>query len=426
MKFEVGFSLFRSLARKQTVTFWHSIRSFASMKNLVTLLGCLTALALRADSPLTSTAIHKAYLHIAAVKNVSDKQVRIPGKEQLDFLDDTAVALDQKIALINAMGWGDSIRFDTYKEHISKKYGMATAILDSIITFRGPQPTVYAGTEKISAEDLCCMAYFRAMTDYFHPMTSYYCAYMAVDKKPTSMTASYVYGLILAQVYLNLDWCRLYQIMQDIKAFDGYSTDMLSAEALLNIHSYIDGYADACKPEDEKIVTEPIYVKPEKRQLKEKNKLVELSIIDVAEPYTDETNVNTIVTVHIMNSGNVASIPTNITISDLDITYAAAKKLGIKGEALKVIKDNNESAKADDPLVSNAAYLEPGVDYDQDFSVMKLLPAIQPGEVISVTFTIKGIWVYDSNCEMEIKVDVDDNIEEKDEKNNVMYFIKWG
>lgn len=408
------------------VTFWHGIRSFGMMKHMVTLFLSLAVFAAKADSPLTSTSFAKSYLHVKAVKDVVDQEVRTMGEEQIRFLDDTTASLDEKIALINAMGWGDSTRFDVYKLHISKKYGLKLSLIDSIITFRGPQPTLFAGTEKITAEDLCCMAYFRAMTDYLHPLTSYYCAYIAVDKKPGSMAASYVFGLILSQVYLNLDWCRLYETMQAIKTFDGYNTDSLREDAVTSIFSYIEGYKESCKAEEEKIVQEPLYKKPDKRQVSDKKNYVDLSVVDVSAPEFDEENSGTIVRVQILNSGTVASIETNASMLDLDIIYAEAKKLGLKGEPLKVIKDNNEAARKGDSPVNEESYLEEGIDYDPDFEIFQRIPPVKPGEIVTITFTLKKYWVYDPNCEIEIKIDLDNNIEEKNEKNNSGYFIAFG
>jgi hypothetical protein len=400
--------------------------SLLPMKRFIFLLFGLTGFIARADSPLTSTYFAKNYVHVTAVKNVVDQQLRIPGKEQFDFLDNVAVPLDEKTALINAMGWGDSVRFDVYKTHISKKYGITLSLLDSIFTFRGPQPVVFPGTEKISAEDLCCMAYFRAMTDYQHPLTSYYCAYIAVDKKPGSMAASYVYGLILAQVYLNLDWCRLYESMQAIKNFDGFNTDSLNQDAIRSIFEYMDSYKTSCKTEEEKIVKEPEYKKPEKRQVIEKEKYVELSVVENISLDYDAATSGTVFHIQIMNSGTVESIETNLRITDLDITYKQAKKIGLKGDALNVIKEVNAGAHKGEEIITDETYLEEGIDYDKDFELIGRIPPIKPGEIIMVTVILKNQYVYDPSCEIEINIDFDNNIEEKNEKNNTTYFVEWG
>lgn len=190
----------------------------------------------------------------------------------------------------------------------------------------------------------------------------------------------------------------------------------------------MNGFATACRTNQQKVEPDKnYYKKPEKRQLIHNNHYVELSVVRMDEPVYDEPTKSTRVKVVIVNTGNVASIETNAVLRDLDITVEDGKKSGLNKTQLKVIKENNRKANATDESGGNKnVFLKEGVDNDRDWEVFARLLPVKPGELVTVEFIIPDYWVYDPHCEMEVVIDADNNIEEKNEKNNISYFIKAG
>ena len=72
-----------------------------------------------ADSPLTSTPFYKAYMDMAEVK--SAKEIGF-SKSHMKFLSDESVSMDKKLALINAVSWGDSAHVCAFQDYLISKY----------------------------------------------------------------------------------------------------------------------------------------------------------------------------------------------------------------------------------------------------------------------------------------------------------------
>jgi len=177
---------------------------------------------LRADSPLTSTYFCTAYNDVPqvvqAISNAEQGNHRLTA-EHISFLDDPAVGLDVKLALINALGWGDSTNTEILKQHLITKYTLnlqdvsnwcnADYLMDSID---------FEKIHRLDYQDLTLFAYTQAMGDYFNPLRAIYFSEAAMDNDPASEAVIWIQGLIMAQFYLDVDWCAVYMVFQDVES----------------------------------------------------------------------------------------------------------------------------------------------------------------------------------------------------------------
>ena len=65
-------------------------------------------------------------------------------------------------------------------------------------------------------------------------------------------------------------------------------------------------------------------------------------------------------------------------------------------------------------------------DYDKYVEATAAVPALKPGKTTTIKLEIPGHWVYDSNCELEAFIDVDNEVEEANETNNKLQYFAWG
>lgn len=380
----------------------------------------------RADSPLTSTPFAETYRHVKTVEQEMDALSHELSVSECDFLSATDQPLDYKMAFINALGWGDTSFTTVYTGYLVKKYGWKQDVMDSILTWRGGQPAEYTPAGAMTADEFACLAYLQAMGDYFRPLKAYYCAYHAVDLKPESGAAAYIFGLVMAQFYLDNQnqWCQISQVMDNIRNYEGYTVDLLRPDAIQHIFDYIDIYAEACLEKKETRPREDpgAYHKPERPQLMEdKKNYVDLEVVSIEAPeFVSEINGSRIV-VKVRNKGTISSIETNARLKDLDITAAEARKKKFGKMWVQAIAENNGRATGEE-----GEYVKKGVDYDRDWELMLKVPVLQPGEEKDLIFELWDYWIYDSNCEMEFELDFDQNIQEKNEDNNIRYFVAWG
>lgn len=136
----------------------------------------------------------------------------------------------------------------------------------------------------------------------------------------------------------------------------------------------------------------------------------DLLITEVEPPEWDDV---TRIFIHVKNDGNKVSEATKIKVWDLDINVKEAKKLGFRKSDMWIFEENVARAEGD------------GYDYDEDWEVKLEVPSLEPGESIEIEVNLAH-WIYDSNCEIGVIIDCDDQIEEKNEKNNKFYFAAGG
>lgn len=185
-----------------------------------------------ADSPLTSTEIYKAYAdHPMVQRALGNKGVL--DKKQMSFLRKESNPVEEKIAVINALGWDFNGKFNAleFKRYLHKKRKLNT---DEKLEKNG------------SAAMLICLAYLQAMDNYHQVRPAFHLANMAKSKSPNSLTVNLIRGLIHAQYDMDQDWCMVYTKMQKVKEDGSLNQDMKEA-AVEAIFSYIGLYKEYCR-----------------------------------------------------------------------------------------------------------------------------------------------------------------------------------
>lgn len=205
-------------------------RLFAALTLMV-----MWAAAMWADSPLTSTNFCQAYATHPMVQLASELEPGdfIPTK-LLDFLADKNSPVDERMAVINSIGWAFE-GHDSYGqlgEYLMKRYKVKT--IDKLV-------------KKLDAKTLCVYAYAKAMSNYFEVSEAAKLAHEAVNKnKDNSFTVAFIAALIDAQVYLDNDWCAVYNVVADV-AHDGSLKLDMEQGAIDIVMEYIGLYKEFCK-----------------------------------------------------------------------------------------------------------------------------------------------------------------------------------
>ena len=205
-------------------------RLFAALTLMV-----MWAAAIWADSPLTSTNFCQAYATHPMVQLASELEPGdfIPTK-LLDFLADKNSPIDERMAVINSIGWAFE-GHDSYGqlgEYLMKRYKVKT--IDKLV-------------KKLDAKTLCVYAYAKAMSNYFEVSEAARLAHEAVNKnKDNSFTVAFIAALIDAQVYLDNDWCAVYNVVADV-AHDGSLKLDMEQGAIDIVMEYIGLYKEYCK-----------------------------------------------------------------------------------------------------------------------------------------------------------------------------------
>lgn len=165
-------------------------------------LGVFNTPAVFADSPLTSTPISDAYKDMDIVVRAQKK-----GKMTMEFakfLHSSDNNIDEKAALINAIGWSidGKNNAELYAKYIFDKKLTELDLPD------------------MKGEDLFCLGYLQALDDYFNPKKSLPYFEEAEKKISTSLTVSLIHTLAKAQSIMDDgDWCKIwnmtYQTLND-------------------------------------------------------------------------------------------------------------------------------------------------------------------------------------------------------------------
>lgn len=157
---------------------------------------------LRSDSPLTSTPICDAYTDLGIVADAQSKSKMT--KKFAKFLHSSKNDIDEKAAVINAIGW-------TFE-------GEKNAELYSKYTFGKKLDEL--DLSALNGDDLFCIGYLQALDDYFHPEKSLPYFEGALRANNTSLTVCLIHTLAKAQSIMDDgDWCKIwemtYQVLND-------------------------------------------------------------------------------------------------------------------------------------------------------------------------------------------------------------------
>lgn len=202
----------------------------------------LTAIA---DSPLTSTPFYLAYKDnksvIHALENGLDKTT-------LEYLGSTSTSIVEKIAVINAIGWGNADNVSSFEKYLLQiREGITEDVFNYLRTVSDDAPQENAQTILLTADDLTCWAYMQAMGDYFNPAKGMRAAHLAFRRDDSSMAHAVPYSLIAAQKAFDSSWCRVYQIPHIMLEETVYDKNKISDEALKQIMDYINLYQADCQ-----------------------------------------------------------------------------------------------------------------------------------------------------------------------------------
>jgi hypothetical protein len=130
-----------------------------------------------------------------------------------------------KMAIINAIGWAfeGHNNYDRYKSFLGEKTGKG----------------------KLKAENLLCLAYLKALDNYFDCVDALKIADEALALNPKSYTFNIIHALIKAQVLFDTDWCALYQATDNVRKRPDLKSDMNDG-AIYIIFDYMDLYKTEC------------------------------------------------------------------------------------------------------------------------------------------------------------------------------------
>ncbi|MES2588800.1 MAG: hypothetical protein V4622_07450 [Bacteroidota bacterium] len=180
-----------------------------------------------ADSPLTSTSLHRGYEDNALVQ-AAIKTKTISKAQYKFFVSDAP--LPEKLAVISAFGWGNE---------------GSTIVKDLTAEFI----KVRKGEENFISDDYFVLAYAQGLEDYFD-MSKVFNNYISkIDLKNEKRESAY-WVMHLCNMQHLLDdqsqWCQIYKAYQMVKNMTTLVRDMKEITLKEGIYSYLDIYAGTC------------------------------------------------------------------------------------------------------------------------------------------------------------------------------------
>ena len=187
------------------------------------------------DSPLTSTEFYKAYKKSPIIELAGTSKGLLNDK-LISYLADKNNPIDVKAALINRLGWNIQ----------GKSNGK---IFIKFLKAKYKYKNEEALKNGLSASDLICIAYLKAMDNYFDVKGALVYATLALIKEPKSYTINIIQSLRDSQAFVMKNYCQVFKIVDKTRANQNLTIDF-KKEASAIIFQYIDGYKKYCKIED--------------------------------------------------------------------------------------------------------------------------------------------------------------------------------
>lgn len=192
------------------------------------ILFCLLAICFTsalADSPLTSIDLHKAYSNLPYFASLKTK-------DAYDYLSNEENPIEYRLAVICKDGWDidGKNRADGFKSYLKSKYNA--------------DETDYM--DKVPGKTLVCLAYMKALDDYFNVNEALKIAEYAVSKEPESYSVLIIDAMIKAQIALHegrQNWSNVYKATNDIRQIERFLNMDMSRAAINIIFKYMDIYA---------------------------------------------------------------------------------------------------------------------------------------------------------------------------------------
>jgi hypothetical protein len=188
----------------------------------------------QADSPLTSTYFAETYNDEDIVNQalLAKGQLTVP---LMDYLVNEANPIAVKLAVINALGWQYEGKNNcaTFLKYLGKKKKMKT-----------PEKVLKKG----SAHDIICMAYLKAMDNYFDVKEAAKWSRVAQEIEPYSYSLHLIAAVIQAQEAFDTDWCKVFQLTDAVRNNTNLEVDMRDQSYAI-IYEYMDLYQSSCTGE---------------------------------------------------------------------------------------------------------------------------------------------------------------------------------
>ena len=195
---------------------------------LVLITGFLFSQNLFADSPLTSTLISHAYTDSKIVQLASETDGWLT-IELMNYLYESMHPIELKIAVINELGWGSMYsNASPFYEYLKEKDNFKDN--DEFLN-------------QANADVLICMAYIKALEDYFDVEEAIIYAQTAKSKNSESYTTNIICALIEAQNAMDSDWSEVYNLTNSVRKNQSLNRDM-KEDAVKIIFEYMDLYKE--------------------------------------------------------------------------------------------------------------------------------------------------------------------------------------
>ena len=208
---------------------------------IFTLLSCIIS---HADSPLTSTPFHTAYSDVKEVKYALANGL---DNKLLKFLGNKKAPIIHKIAVINALSWGEKDFVGKFENYLLKKRkGIKPEVFTQLRTIANSTPEETEQTKLLTADDLTCWVYLQVLGDYKTPAIGMRAGFLGCVRDRESMAHMIPFTLIGAQKAMDSDWCSVYKIPHDNLEQAVFSKNLISEKGLKIIMDYINLYKQDC------------------------------------------------------------------------------------------------------------------------------------------------------------------------------------
>ncbi len=156
-------------------------------------------------------------------------------------------------------------------------------------------------------------------------------------------------------------------------------------------------------------------------------KKADLAVVEIWQPEFDSEIDGTVITVIVTNLGKTKSLPGKIKAFDLDISYEEIVKINADTIVHEMIAENNGRSEYYSQGENEFVEIDENQnDYDYYWESVENIPALKPNQKYTVTFKLYDNWIYDSNCEIRVIIDPENEVEDCNRENNQMDFFGWG
>jgi CARDB len=369
-----------------------NITNISSRRGL-TLIGVFWAMMGSADSPLSSSYFAPAYREVPEIAAMMTIETTANEPLLLDaltsvFILDAYRPLDIRLAMVNALGFGQTTNVELIVQYVATKYEATVSEWhNDVVKENWVGLSKKCMESKVSPQDMLVMAYVSAMGSYTNPRCALPFLFACHHELKGSETAAWIRELITSQLIMESDPCEVYILFAELQ-LKTYSKDPLREESKRRIMDYIGLYEEACLPDpysEAYYFRFPVFDTLQSIQKMNAAKYVDLQFVGDVEgvlPFEDhvdnEGTEGGKIAIEVRNSGNVINIPTNLF-------------------CVLFIEQNGK----EDRLVRQTK-----------------IPPIKPNQTDVVSLFLPGIWWQAGSGRMEIYIDEAEQIVERNETNN--------